>query len=177
MVGVNPEYAHETMAGLNFSHHVAQAMEAGKLFHIDLNGQKMNRFDQDLRFGSEDIKGTFSLVRLLENGGYTGPRHFDAHAYRTESNAGVWDFARGCMRTYLILKEKVAQFNADKEAQQILREVNREDAALGKLTAKYSSENAKKLRAAKLDALKLAAKPLPYERLDQIVIEILLGVR
>ncbi len=177
MVGVNPEYAHETMAGLNFTHHVAQAIECNKLFHIDLNGQKMGRFDQDLRFGSEDLKGSFMLVRLLENSEYAGPKHFDAHAYRTESEAGVWDFARGCMRTYLVLKEKVAQLNADKEANQIIREINREDKDLSKLTGKYSSENAKKLRAAKLDASALAKKPLPYERLDQIVIDILLGSR
>jgi len=177
MVGVNPEYAHETMAGLNFAHHVAQAIECGKLFHVDLNGQKMSRFDQDLRFGSEDIKGSFMLVRLLENSEYSCPRHFDAHAYRTEDNAGVWDFARGCMRTYLILKEKAKQFDNDKEARQILREINREDAELSRLTGRYSSENAKKLKNAKLDAAALAKKPLPYERLDQIVVEVLLGAR
>jgi xylose isomerase len=177
MVGVNPEYAHETMAGLNFVHHVAQAIECGKLFHIDLNCQKMGRFDQDLRFGSEDLKGNFNLVRLLENSEYSGPKHFDAHAYRTEDMEGVWDFARGCMRTYLILKEKVAQFNKDKEAQQILKEVNREDATLQSITRKYSSSGAKKLRDAKLDAGVLAKKRLPYERLDQIVVDILLGAR
>jgi len=177
MVGVNPEYAHETMAGLNFTHHVAQAIECGKLFHVDLNGQKMGRFDQDLRFGSEDLKGSLMLVRLLENSEYSGPRHFDAHAYRTEDNAGVWDFARGCIRTYLILKEKAKQFDSDKEARQILREINRGDAELSKLTSKYSSGNATKLKAAKFDAAQLAKKPLPYERLDQIVVEVLLGVR
>ncbi|HYF48404.1 MAG TPA: xylose isomerase [Planctomycetota bacterium] len=177
MVGVNPEYAHETMAGLNFTHHVAQAIECGKLFHIDLNCQKMGRFDQDLRFGSEDLKGNFNLVRLLENSEYSGPKHFDAHAYRTEDKEGVWDFARGCMRTYLILKEKAKQFDSDKEVRQILREVNREDAGLSKLTGKYSSDNAAKLKAAKLDPATLAKKPLPYERLDQIVVDILLGVR
>ena len=177
MVGVNPEYAHETMAGLNFTHHVAQAIESGKLFHIDLNGQKMGRFDQDLRFGSEDIKGSFMIVRLLEMSEYSGPRHFDAHAYRTEDAAGVWDFARGCMRTYAILKEKAEQFNADKEVRQILREVNREDASLSKLTGRYSSDNAAKLKAAKLDPVALAKKPLPYERLDQILADVLLGVR
>ena len=106
MVGVNPEFAHEQMAGLNFFHAVAQALEAGKLFHIDLNDQKPGRFDQDLRFGSESIKPLFFLVKLLEESGYDGPRHFDAHAYRTEDEDGVWDFARGCMRTYLILKDK-----------------------------------------------------------------------
>ena len=91
---------------------VAQALEAGKLFHIDLNDQKPGRFDQDLRFGSESIKPLFFLVKLLEESGYDGPRHFDAHAYRTEDADGVWDFARGCMRTYLILKDKARQFCA-----------------------------------------------------------------
>ena len=177
MVGVNPEYAHETMAGLNFTHHVAQAIECGKLFHIDLNGQKPGRFDQDLRFGSEDLKGSFMLVRLLENSGYSGPRHFDAHAYRTEDSDGVWDFARGCMRTYNVLKEKVAQLNADKEANDILKEVHRHDAAITKITSKFTKEGAAKLRETKLDPEALAKKPLRYERLDQIVIDILLGAR
>ncbi len=110
MVGVNPEVAHEQMAGLNVFHAVAQAIEAGKLFHVDLNDQKPGRFDQDLRFGSESIKAMFFLVKLLEESGYDGPRHFDAHAYRTEDEEGVWDFAAGCMRTYLILKHKARAF-------------------------------------------------------------------
>ncbi|MCK6470656.1 MAG: xylose isomerase [Planctomycetes bacterium] len=177
MVGVNPEYAHETMAGLNFTHHVAQAIEAGKLFHIDLNGQKMGRFDQDLRFGSEDLKGTLMLVRLIERSGYAGPRHFDAHAYRTEDAEGVWDFARGCMRTYLVLKEKARRIDEDKEIAAILKEINRGDAKLEKLSRSYSSENAKKLKDAKLDADALAGRKLPYERLDQLLNEVILGVR
>src|SRR5207247_1904161 len=110
MVGVNPEVAHEHMTGLNFVHGVAQALEAGKLFHIDLNDQKGPRFDQDLRFGSESLKNLFFLVKLLEES-YEGPRHFDAHAYRSEDEAGVWEFAAGCMRNYLILKDKARQFN------------------------------------------------------------------
>jgi xylose isomerase len=177
MVGVNPEYAHETMAGLNFVHHVAQALECGKLFHIDLNGQKMGRFDQDLRFGQEDLKGSLMLVRLLENSGYNGSRHFDCHALRTESAGGVWDFARGCMKTYLILKEKAKQIDADKEIQGLLKEIKLNDSALEGLTRKYSSANAKKLKEAKLDAAKLAERPLPYERLDQLLQEVILGVR
>src|SRR5215831_2831401 len=120
MVGVNPEVAHEQMAGLNVYHVVAQALEAGKLFHIDLNDQKPLRFDQDLRFGSESIKMMFFLVKLLEDAGYDGPRHFDAHAYRTENADGVWDFARGCMRTYLILAEKTRRFREDAEIQDAL---------------------------------------------------------
>jgi len=177
MVGVNPEFAHETMAGLNFTHHVAQAIEAGKLFHVDLNSQKPGRFDQDLRFGAEDLKGSFMIVRLLENSEYSGPRHFDAHALRTESEAGVWDFARGCIRTYLVLKEKAKQFDGDKEVRQLLREINKEDAGLSKLTSKYSSENAAKLKAAKLDAAQLHKRSIPYERLDQILIDVLTGTR
>jgi xylose isomerase len=177
MVGVNPEYAHETMAGLYFAHHVAQAIEAGKLFHIDLNGQKIGRFDQDLRFGSEDLKGTLMLVHLLETKGYSGPRHFDAHAYRSESAEGVWDFARGCMRTYLILKAKSQALREDKEIQQLLAGIRRDDPPLEALTKKYSPENARKLKAAKLHPEVLAKRPLPYERLDQLLQEVLMGVR
>jgi len=120
-VGVNPEMAHETMAGLNFVHSVAQAWESGKLFHIDLNDQMPGRYDQDLRFGSANPKTAFWLVKFLEDVGYDGPRHFDAHAYRTEDCAGVKDFASGCMRTYLILKEKACRWNADREIQRFSR--------------------------------------------------------
>jgi len=173
MVGVNPEFAHEQMAGLNFFHAVAQALEAGKLFHIDLNDQKPGRFDQDLRFGSESIKPLFLLVKLLEDGGYDGPRHFDAHAYRTENCDGVWDFARGCMRTYLILKDKARQFAADAEIQALLAELRGDGTALGA----YSREAAATLKAEPIDRHALAARRLPYERLDQLVVELLLGVR
>jgi xylose isomerase len=123
MVGVNPEMAHEHMAGLNFMHAIAQAWEAGKLFHIDLNDQMPGRYDQDLRFGSANIKSSFWLVKFLEDVGYGGPRHFDAHAYRTEDYEGVKDFARGCMRTYLILKEKACRWNRDRKIQEILAEL------------------------------------------------------
>ena len=175
MVGVNPEVAHEHMIGLNFYHVVAQAIEAGKLFHIDLNDQKPGRFDQDLRFGSESIKALFFVVKLLEESGYDGPRHFDAHALRTESPDGVWDFARGCMRTYLILKEKAKQFAADKEIQSLLENIRgeRSDIAIGK----YNRRQADALKSYAFDRATLAARPLPYERLDQLVIDLLLGVR
>ncbi len=103
MVGLNPEYAHETMVGLSFHHGVAQALWQDKLFHIDLNDQRIGRYDQDFRFGSEGIKDQFFLVRLLERSGYDGPRHFDARPYRVETGEGIWDFARGCMRTYKAL--------------------------------------------------------------------------
>ncbi len=174
MVGVNPEVAHEQMAGLNFFHAVAQAIEAGKLFHVDLNDQKPGRFDQDLRFGSESIKPLFFLVKLLEESGYEGPRHFDAHAYRTEDEHGVWDFAAGCMRTYLILKDKAQAFAKDAEIQALLAEIR---GAGGGRLAPYTREHAAALRDRSFDRAALAARRLPYERLDQLVVELLLGVR
>jgi xylose isomerase len=176
MVGVNPEVAHETISGLNFYHAVAQALEAEKLFHIDLNAQKVGRFDQDLRFGQEDAKNAFFLVRLLENYGYDGPRHFDAHALRTSDMADVLEFAKGNMRSYLILKEKAAQFDADPVVREILDAVNAPDPAIEPHLAGFTPEKAAALKALTLDADALAAKPLPYEKLDQRVFDILMGV-
>ena len=173
MVGVNPEVAHEHMVGLNVFHVVAQAIEAGKLFHIDLNDQKPGRFDQDLRFGSESIKPLFFLVKLLEESGYDGPRHFDAHAYRTEDEEGVWDFARGCMRTYLVLKEKARQFAEHGKIQALLAEIRGDQTdAIGP----YNHLTAQLLKERPVDRHALAARSLPYERLDQLVVDLLLGV-
>ena len=139
MVGVNPEVAHEQMAGLNFMHGVAQAWEAGKLFHIDLNDQVPGRYDQDLRFGSANPKSAFWLVKFLEDVGYNGPRHFDAHAYRTEDYDGVKDFARGCMRTYLILRKRPRAGTRDEEIQAILKEISTEVSGTPK-AARYSDK-------------------------------------
>ncbi|NTZ20329.1 xylose isomerase [Paenibacillus sp. JMULE4] len=177
MVGVNPEVAHERMAGLNFYHAVAQALEAGKLFHIDLNDQKMSRFDQDLRFGSDGIKEAFFLVKLLEDYQYTGMKHFDAHALRTEDRQGVIEFAKGCMRTYLILKEKVAQFNADQEIQALIAEMNGKKLELPDFDFKFSPESLKALQSYQVDRTAIGAEGIPYERLDQLTCEILFGVR
>lgn len=177
MVGVNPEVAHEHMAGINFMHGVAQAWEAGKLFHIDLNDQYPGRYDQDLRFGSRDIKAAFYLVKFLEDVNYDNPRHFDAHAYRTEDFDGVKDFARGCMRTYMILKEKAEQFNADPEVQAILAEVNAEDPAMTPLFGKYSPEKAAAIKAQPFDRPAISKRGLKYERLDQLTFDILTGTR
>jgi xylose isomerase len=177
MVGVNPEVAHEHMAGINFMHGVAQAWEAGKLFHIDLNDQYPGRYDQDLRFGSRDLKAAFFLVKFLEDVAYAGSRHFDAHAYRTEDFDGVKDFARGCIRTYLILKEKAARFNADKEIQALLAEINADDGAMKQYFGKYTSEKATALKAQTFDRASISARGLQYERLDQLTIDLLLGTR
>ena len=177
MVGVNPEVAHESMAGLNFVHGVAQAMESNKLFHIDLNDQAFGRYDQDFRFGAVNPKSAFFLVKMLEDNKYDNPRHFDAHAYRTEDYEGVKDFARGCMRTYLILKEKAAQWNADTEIQSIVAEINASDGSMDQYFGKYSAEKANALKAQAFDRNAIAARGLKYERLDQLTIETLLGVR
>jgi xylose isomerase len=176
MVGLNPEVAHDTMAGLEFTHGVAQAMEAGKLFHIDLNAQKPGRYDQDHRFGSEDPKAAFFLVKLLEDAKWAGMRHFDSHAYRTEDQQGVWDFAAGSMRTYLILKEKAAQFNADPEIQSLVGELSARGGKPG-ARVKYSSQLAQSIRDEQFDLEGLRARGYGYERLDQLTMELLLGVR
>jgi xylose isomerase len=180
MVGVNPEVAHEQMPGLDFSHGVAQALEAGKLFHIDLNGQKPGRYDQDLRFASEDQKGAFFLVKLLEDSRWDGMRHFDSHPYRTEDEQGVWDFAYFSMRSYLILKDKVARFHADGEIRDILRTLQeRNSTSIGGMgpAFKYDRKTATALKAYAFDATAMAARGFEYERLDQLTTELLLGVR
>ena len=176
MVGVNPEVAHEQMAGLNFMHGVAQAWEAGKLFHIDLNDQYPGRYDQDLRFGSANPKSAFWLVKFLEDVDYKGSRHFDAHAYRTEDYEGVKDFARGCMKTYLILKEKAARWNADAEIQSILKEISAATPGIPKAGA-YSAKGSTALLSHTFDKDAIMRKRLPYERLDQLTVDTLLGVR
>jgi xylose isomerase len=176
MVGLNPEVAHDTMAGLDFSHGVAQALEAGKLFHIDLNAQKPGRFDQDLRFGSEDLKGAFFLIKLIEDAKWPGMRHFDSHAYRTEDEQGVWDFAAGSMRTYLILKDKVARFNADPDIQSLLGELRSRGGHAGSRPV-FNATSARELKARSFDLEPMRQQGYAYERLDQLTMEILLGVR
>ena len=177
MVGVNPEVAHETMAGLNFMHAVAQAWDAGKLFHIDLNDQNPGRYDQDFRFGSQNIKQNFFLVKFLEDVGYDAPRHFDAHAYRSSDLEDIKAFARGCMRTYLIFKEKAAQFRADTEIQALLAAIKADDASMDPYLGAYSSGKAQALKAHSFDRVTMGKRGQPYEQLDQLVIDLLLGVR
>lgn len=177
MVGVNPEVAHEHMAGLNFLHHVAQAWSMKKLFHIDLNDQTPGRYDQDLRFGSVSIKQAFFLVKFLEDVGYSGSRHFDAHAYRTADYDDVKAFARGCMRTYLILKEKGHEFNVDPAIQALLSQINADDGPFSSLVVAYTPSGAQTLREFEFDRDHLGAQSQPYEELDQLTIDLLLGVR
>jgi xylose isomerase len=179
MVGLNPEFAHETMSGLSFHHAVAQCLWQGKLFHIDLNAQRIGKFDQDFRFGSEGIRDAFYLVRLLEESGWDGMRHFDAHAYRTEDADGVWDFARGCMRTYLILRAAAQRFAADADIQEALRIAQADRLSEPSLPGGPTPESIAGLRAevAGYDEQALAARGYGHERLDQLVTELLLGAR
>jgi xylose isomerase len=177
MVGVNPEVAHEHMSGLNFMHAIAQAWDAKKLFHIDLNDQAFGRYDQDLRFGSHSLKSCFFLVKFLEDVGYAGSRHFDSHAYRTEDVKGVKDFARGSMRSYLIYKEKGRRFNEDKEIQALLKElVNVPTTGLPNVGT-YSKATADALKGHAFDRVGLGARGLGFEKLDQLTVEVILGVR
>jgi len=164
------------MSGLSFHHGVAQALWSGKLFHIDLNAQRIGRFDQDFRFGSEEVKEAFYLVHLLETSGYAGMRHFDAHPYRTDGPTGVWDFARGCIRTYLILKEKAARFEADAEIQAALRVARVPDLST---PTKVGDGSVQELRTyvKSLDETALGQANYGHENLDQLVTELLLGVR
>jgi xylose isomerase len=176
LVGLNPEVGHEQMANLNFHHAIAQAIWHGKLFHIDLNAQKGPRFDMDHRFAAEGQKEMLFLVGLLEKSGYAGPKHFDCRAYRTEDLNGVWEFARGCMRNYLILAERFAEFEADPEVQ-----AARADAGVADLAVptRHPGESLAALRASTdgFDADALGAIGAGYERIDQLAVEHLLGVR
>ncbi|RMH12276.1 MAG: xylose isomerase [Planctomycetota bacterium] len=176
MVGVNPEVAHEHMAGLNFTHAVAAALEAGKLFHIDLNDQQFGRYDQDFRFGSADVKSAFFLVKLLEDHKWDGFRHFDSHAYRTADRDDVIAFARGSMRTYLILRERARQWNSNTQVKKLLRRINRTSSDLARLGT-YRKSHAETLKAMDFDRDRLSGRSLPYEQLDQLTMDIILGVK
>ncbi|HET9729472.1 MAG TPA: xylose isomerase [Acidimicrobiia bacterium] len=177
MVGLNPEFAHETMSGLSFHHGVAQTLWAGKLFHIDLNAQVIGKFDQDFRFGSEGVRDAFYTVKLLEDARWPGMRHFDAHAYRTESIDGVWEFARGCMRTYLILREKVQRFHADPEIQAALADAMVTSIHTPTVEGAIDARSIGELRPPRADVGTLAERGYGHERLDQLVTELILGVR
>ncbi|HJY25686.1 MAG TPA: xylose isomerase [Actinomycetes bacterium] len=175
LVGLNPEVGHEQMAGLNFVHGVAQALWAGKLFHIDLNGQHGPKYDQDLRFAAGDVKSAFFLVDLLENGGYDGPRHFDFKPPRTEDYAGVWESAAGCMRNYLILREKSRAFRADPQVQEALAASRVPELAQPTLG---TGESLEELRADdSFDVEAAARRGMGYELLDQLALDHLFGVR
>ena len=176
MVGVNPEVAHETMAGLSFLHAVAQAQWAGKLFHIDLNGQRVGRYDQDFRFGAVGIKDAFFVVKLLEDSGYDGPRHFDARPLRVEAEEGIWDFASGCMRTYLALKAKAEEWRGDAEIQSALEDAKVPELGVETVGA-YSKEKVDELLAAQFDIEALGARETRNERLDQLSVDLILGLR
>ncbi|QNE16743.1 xylose isomerase [Kribbella qitaiheensis] len=178
LVGINPEVGHEQMAGLNYAHGIAQALWHGKLFHIDLNGQHGPRFDQDLRFGAGNLREAFWTVDTLLGSearpGYDGYVHFDYKPPRTEDLDGVWETARGCMRNYLILREKVQAFRADPEVVKALTAARVTDLAVPTLA---DGETLDELRKATYDPDALAERGLGFEYLDQLAMDHLLGVR
>jgi xylose isomerase len=174
MTGVNPEVGHEEMAGLNYAHGIAQALWHGKLFHIDLNGQNGPRYDQDLRFGAGNAREAFWLVDTLLAGGYDGPVHFDYKPPRTEDDEGVWASAAACMRNYLILREKAKAFRADPEVQEALAAARTAELSEPTLAA---GETWRDVRDATVDADALGRRGMGYERLDQLALEHLYGIR
>ncbi|MEV0578588.1 MULTISPECIES: xylose isomerase [unclassified Streptomyces] len=176
MYGVNPEVGHEQMAGLNFAHGIAQALWAGKLFHIDLNGQSGIKYDQDLRFGAGDLRQAFWLVDLLESSDYTGPLHFDFKPVRTDGIDGVWESAKNCMRNYLILKERALAFRADPAVKEALAA-----SRLDELAQPTAADGVKALLADRsayeeFDVDGAAQRSMAFEALDQLAMEHLLGV-
>jgi xylose isomerase len=171
---VNPEMAHEAMAGLSFSAAVGQALWAGKLFHVDLNAQNGPRYDQDFRFGAEDIKEAFLTVRLLERSGYDGPRHFDARAYRSEDDADVYAaFARGCIRNYKILAAKAAAFDADETIREACGAAGADQ--LAEPTPAFSAAVLEAIRGEDFSELLASRAGRHHERADQLMVELLLG--
>jgi len=186
LVGLNPEVGHEQMAGLNFAAGIAQALYHGKLFHIDLNGQRGIKYDQDLVFGHGDLHNAFALVDLLENGGpggvpaYDGPRHFDYKPSRTEDETGVWDSAKANMRTYLLLKERAAAFRADPEVQEALAAAKVADLSTATLNPGESYEQLLADRSAFEDfdtSAYFHGKGGGFVRLQQLATEHLMGAR
>jgi xylose isomerase len=185
IVGLNPETGHEQMAGLNFTHGIAQALWAGKLFHIDLNGQRGIKYDQDLVFGHGDLTSAFFTVDLLENGfpnggpKYDGPRHFDYKPSRTEGYDGVWESAKSNMSMYLLLKERALAFRADPEVQEALTtsgvfELGEPTLAAGETTADLLADAS---AFADFDADAAAERSFAFVRLNQLAIEHLLNAR
>ncbi|MFF2436678.1 xylose isomerase [Streptomyces sp. NPDC058107] len=177
MYGVNPEVGHEQMAGLNFPHGIAQALWAGKLYHIDLNGQSGIKYDQDLRFGAGDLRQAFWLVDLLETSDYEGPRHFDFKPVRTDGIDGVWESAKNCMRNYLILKERALAFRADPDVQEALRASRLDELALPTAEDGLKSLLADTTAFEEFDVTAAAERSMAFEALDQLAMEHLLGVR
>ena len=177
-VGLNPEVGHEEMAGLNFAHGIAQALWHGKLFHVDLNGQHGPRYDQDLRFGAGNLRGAFWTVDVLEGAGtgrpYDGYIHFDYKPPRTEDAEGVWESARACMQNYLVLRQKVRAFRSDPDVREALAASRVGELAEPTLAA---GETVEQLRAQEFDIEAMAVRGMGFERLDQLAMDHLLGVR
>ena len=177
LFGVNPEVGHEQMAGLNYPHGIAQALWSGKLFHLDLNGQSGVKYDQDLRFGAGDLRAAFWTVDLLERAGYDGPRHFDFKPPRTEDYEGVWASAAGCMRNYLLLRERAAAFRADPAVREALRAARLDQLAQPTLADGETPAQLLADRSAfeDFDAASAAERGMAFERLDQLAMDHLLG--
>ena len=177
MVGINPEVGHEEMASLNFAHGLAQALWHGKLFHVDLNGQNGPRYDQDLRFGAGNARGAFWTVDILESGGYEGPRHFDFKPPRTEDMDGVWASAAGCIRNYLLLRSRTrAAFRADPQKCRRHCVAARLD-QLAQTNARSGRDRSARCARRPSTPTRRAERGMAFERLDQLALDYLYGLR
>jgi xylose isomerase len=185
MVGINPEVGHEQMASLNYTHGIAQALWAGKLFHIDLNGQKGPRYDQDLVFGNGDLLQAFSTVDLLENGApgggptYEADRHFDYKPLRTENLDGVWESARANMELYLLLRDRARAFRADPEVQEALKAARVEELSSPTLSdgETYQQLLADRTAYEDYDPDPARTQGYGYAHLQRLAVQHLLGAR
>ncbi len=174
LVGLNPEVGHEQMANLNFVHGIAQALWQNKLFHIDLNGQRGPKYDQDFVFGHGDLKSAFFLVELLERYNYEGMKHFDYKPVRTENDNGVWESATANMRMYLILKERAASFRSDPRVIQAMKNSNIPGLAEPTMNP---GESWRDLAKDSFDLEAAGLRGYNYEVLDQLAMEHLMGVK
>jgi len=174
LVGLNPEVGHEQMANLNFVHGIAQALFHKKLFHIDLNGQRGPKYDQDFVFGHGDLKNAFFLVDLLERYNYDGMRHFDYKPVRTENDNGVWESATANMRMYLILKERAAAFRSDPRVIEAMKNSNIPGLTESTMNA---GESWRDLAKDNFDVDAAGKRGYNYEALDQLAMEHLMGVK
>ena len=178
MVGVNPEVAHEHDGRAELPARRRAGVGSGQAVpHRPERSGARAATTRTSASASANLKAAFFLVKFLEDVGYDGPRHFDAHAYRTEDYDGVRDFARGCMRTYLILKEKAERWNADPEIQALVAQINADDGTVTPHLGPYTRERAEGLKGLDLDRRAVAARGQPYERLDQLTVDLLLGAR
>ena len=131
LFGVNPETAHSRIAGLDYLWDVEMCLEAGKLFHIHLNSQDGQRYDQDLPFGYTEPLKDLALCVVLQDAAYEGILAFDVKAPRTDEEGNIQDILRVSSQNLLWLWERALAVDRPRVAE--LRAANRATALSGYL--------------------------------------------